>query len=78
MYSDILSFCKKCPDCAVVTGGGRLHRPPLKPIPVERPFQKIGVDIMDLPYTLRGNKHVVMFQDADKMAYGLSGPRPEV
>ena len=46
-----------------MTGGGRQHKPPLQPIPVERPFQKIGVDIMDLPYTERGNKHVVVFQD---------------
>jgi hypothetical protein len=60
MHTDILSFC---PDCAVVTGGGRQHKPPLQPIPVERPFQKIGFDIMDLPRTERGNKHVVVFQD---------------
>ena len=59
MYVDVLSFCKRCPDCAVVTCGGRQHRPPLRPIPVDRPFQKIGVDIMDLPCTERGNKHVV-------------------
>ena len=49
MYTDILLLCKRCPDCAVVTGGGRQHKPPLQPIPVERPFQKIGVDVMDLP-----------------------------
>ena len=47
----------------MVTGAGRQHRPPLKPIPIQRPFQKIGVDIMDLPYTERGNKHIVVFQD---------------
>ena len=63
MHADVLAYCKQCPDCAVVTGGGRPHRPPLKPIPVERPFQKIGIDIMDLPCTERGNKHVVVFQD---------------
>jgi hypothetical protein len=63
MYTDILSFCKRCPDCAVVTGGGRQHKPPLQPIPVERPFQKIGLDIMYLPCTEGGNKHVVVFQD---------------
>ena len=61
MYSEALTFCKKCPDCAVVTGGGHQHRPPL--IPVEQPFEKIGVDIMDLLCTQRGNKHVVVFQD---------------
>ena len=63
MYADVLAFCKKCPECAVVTGAGRQHRPPLRPIPIQRPFQKIGVDIMDLPCTERGNKHVVVFQD---------------
>ena len=63
MYADVISFCRKCPDCAIVTGATRQHRPPLRPIPVERPFQKIGVDIMDLPCTARGNKHVVVFQD---------------
>ena len=63
MYANAVTFCKKCPECAVVTGAGRQHRPPLKPIPVQRPFQIVGLDIMDLPCTERGNKHVVVFQD---------------
>ena len=63
MYNDVLSYCKRCPECAVVPGAGRQHRPPLKPIPIQRPFQKVGVDIMDLPCTECGNKHVVVFQD---------------
>ena len=37
--------------------------PPLHPIPVQKPFQIIGVDIMDLPVTESGNRHVVVFQD---------------
>ena len=63
MYGDVLSYCKSCPQCAIVSGGGRQHRPPLKLIPIQRPFQKIGVDVMDLPCTESGNKHVVVFQD---------------
>lgn len=63
MFADVLAFCKRCPDCAVVTGGSRQHRPPLRPIPVQRPFKKIRVDIMDLPCTEHGNRHVVVFQD---------------
>ena len=63
MYKDVLAYCKGCPQCATVSGGGRQHRPALKPILIKRPFQKIGVDIMDLPCTERGNKHVVVFQD---------------
>ena len=63
MYNDVLSYCKRCPECATVTGSSHQHRPPLKPIPIQRPFQKIGVDIMDLPCTEQGNKHVIVFQD---------------
>ena len=43
MYTDVLAYCKKCPECAVVTGAGRQHRPPLHPISIQRPFQIIGV-----------------------------------
>ena len=25
MYTDVLAYCKKCPECVVVTGGGRQH-----------------------------------------------------
>ena len=42
---------------------GRVNRPPLHPIPVQRVFQIVGVDVMDLPKTEAGNKHVVVFQD---------------
>ena len=63
MFNDSLSFAKSCPECAIVTGGSRASRPPLHPIPVSRPFQILGIDIMDLPLTDQGNKHVVVVQD---------------
>ena len=63
MYADAMAFCKRCPECAIATGAGRQHKPPLKPIPVQRPFQIIALDIMDLPCTEQGNRHVVVFQD---------------
>ena len=63
MYTDTLQHCKNCPQCAVVTGSGRRNKPLLQPIPVERAFQIVGVDVMDLPKTERGNQHVVVFQD---------------
>ena len=40
-----------------------LADPPLQPTPVSRPFQILGVEVMDLPRTERGNKHVIVFQD---------------
>ena len=55
MYEDVLSYCKRCPECATVSGAGCKHRPPL--IPIQRLFQKIGVDVI---------KHVVVFQDRFK------------
>ena len=63
MYSDVASHCTACPQCAVVHSSGRLNRPPLHSIPVQRVFQIVGVDIMDLPKTEADNKHVVVFQD---------------
>ena len=38
MYHDVHTHCKSCPQCAVVVGGSRPGRPPLKLIPVSRPF----------------------------------------
>ena len=63
MYSDTQEFTRNCPQCTVVTGGGQHHRPPLHPIPVSRPFQIVGVDVMKLPRTDRGNRYVLVFQD---------------
>lgn len=63
MYSDTQKFTSNCPQCAIVTGGGRHHRPPLHPIPVSRPFQIVGVDVMELPKTDKGNRYVLVFQD---------------
>ena len=56
MYRDV----HNCPQCAVVTGGGRHYRSPLHPIPVSRPFQIVGVE---LPRTESGNRYVLVFQD---------------
>ena len=63
MFSDAKKFASSCPECAIVAGNGRVNRPPLHPIPVSRPFQILGIDVMDLPPTERGNKHVVVIQD---------------
>ena len=63
MYGDVVSHCASCPQCAIVNSSGRVNRPPLHPIPVQRVFQIVGVDVMDLPKTERGNKYVVVFQD---------------
>ena len=63
MYSDVIKHCSSCPQCAIVNSSGKVNKPPLHPIPVSHSFQIVGVDIMDLPVTKAGNRHVVVFQD---------------
>ena len=60
MYVDCMRHAKSYPECQ---GSGRKERPPLHPIQVSPPFQIIGVNVMDLPVTSSGNKHVLVFQD---------------
>ena len=49
--------------CAITMGVGMRRKPPLHPIAVQRPFQILGLDVMDLSVTERGNCHVVVIQD---------------
>ena len=63
MHSDVMNHCKSCLQCTVVNASGRVHQPLLKPIPVQRAFQIMGVDVMELPRTKQGNRYVVVFQD---------------
>lgn len=63
MGRQVQKYVKSCPECAVVSGGGRVLRPPLQPIGVQCPFQIIGVDVLTLPKTAQGNKYALVFQD---------------
>ena len=42
---------------------GRTRIPPLQSIPVGGPFECVGVDVMQLPTSRRGNHYVVVFMD---------------
>ena len=63
MYKHAVEFCRSCRESATVAGVGRQSKPPLHPIPVQRPFQIVGLDIMELPKTEQGNRYIVVFQD---------------
>ena len=63
MFGDVTKFARACPECAITTGVGRRVKPPLHPKPVRKPFQILGIDVMDLPLTDSGNRHVVVIQD---------------
>ena len=64
IYSDYLNHAKACPQCTVDKGARRRIIPSLKPIPVDRIFQIVGVDIIELPKTHIRNKYMVVFQDS--------------
>ena len=63
MYTDVIAYADNCPQCAIVEGTGRRQKPLVQPILTERPFQILGVDIMELPVTSKGNRYVIVFQD---------------
>ena len=63
MYTDAMNYTNGCPQCAIVEGTGRRQKPLLQPIVSERPFQIVGVDIMELPVTTQGNRYAIVFQD---------------
>ena len=76
LYRDCIAFCKNCAECVMVSGSGRVQRPPLHPIPVQKPFQIMGVDNMELPVTEGGNKYVCHCVPGflDEVANGVSSP----
>lgn len=61
MYADVYKYCKGCLTCASYRGGGRRTVPPLRPIQVGEPFERVGVDILEMPLTEKGNRYVVVF-----------------
>ena len=62
MRADITSWCRGCLTCAT-RHVGQAVRPLLTPIPVEGPFHRVGVDVLQLPTSARGNKYTIVFMD---------------
>ena len=62
MRSDIIRWCKGCLTCAS-RRVGRATKPPLTPIPVVGPFDRVGVDVIQLPMSYDGNQYRVVFVD---------------
>ena len=63
MRTDVRRHCRACLVCATRKGPGRRVWPPLQPIPIGRPFHRVGVDVLKLPLTYDGNTYAVVFMD---------------
>ena len=62
MRKDVAQWCKSCLACAT-RHVGRVLKPLLTPIPVEGPFDRIGVDVVELPVSKKGHKYAAAFMD---------------
>ena len=62
MRADIQKWCRACLTCAT-RRTGRALKPPLTPIPVAGPFDRVGVDVIKFPKSTSGNQYAVVFMD---------------
>ncbi len=62
MRGEILRWCRACLTCAS-RRVGRAVKPPLTPIPVAGPFDRVGVDVIQYPTSYSGNQYAVVFVD---------------
>ena len=62
MRSDIESWCKACAIC-LERRAGRPKKPPMTPIPVGGPFDRVGIDILQMPKSGRQYQYVLVVID---------------
>ena len=62
MRRDITAWTRGCVACNSHALGRAVH-PPLTPIPVGGPFDRIGVDVIQYPRSRLGNQYAVVFVD---------------
>ena len=62
MRKTITDWCRACLTCATRSPGLPI-RPPLTPIPVNGPFDRVGVDVLQLSKTRQGNCYAIVFMD---------------
>ena len=60
MYIDIIKYVENYPKSTIIIGTARRYKPPLNPIPVSRPFETVGADLMELLRIRKGNSTYVL------------------
>ncbi|EYC05399.1 hypothetical protein Y032_0082g1560 [Ancylostoma ceylanicum] len=62
MQQDISKWCKECKNCFLANS--KITKiPPLKPFTVTKPFEVIGVDVLEMGRTRNGNRYLVVVID---------------
>ena len=62
MRSDITKWSRGCTVCTT-HGPGQAVKPVLTPIPVARPFDRVGIDVIQFPLSRNGNRYAVVVVD---------------
>ncbi|KAI8507260.1 hypothetical protein Bbelb_146400 [Branchiostoma belcheri] len=63
MTQEIKRWCRACPECATRTAPTPSARAPLKPIRTNQPFEKVAMDLTELPKSKKGNRYCLVLQD---------------
>ena len=64
LNKDVYAHCQECKDCQLEKVGKVQTNPPLQPLSIVGPFQRVVVDTVGpLSETDAGNKHIVVFTD---------------
>ncbi len=64
MRQAVVNYCRSCVECARWRGQHRRNFPPLSPTtPPDYPWEKVGMDILQLPLTENENKYVLVMID---------------
>jgi hypothetical protein len=61
MYLSIKKFIQYCDICQ--RRGKPRQQEPLHPLPVSKPFDRVGIDLLQLPITSTGHKYVIVATD---------------
>ncbi|KAJ0057337.1 hypothetical protein NL108_004839 [Boleophthalmus pectinirostris] len=63
MLKDIRMWCEQCVPCQTRKAPVPKHRAPMGGLRTVRPFQRVAMDILELPLTSRGNRYVLVVED---------------
>jgi len=61
MFEDIRTHVRRCDNCQKQKNPNTSEE--LHPLPVQQPFDRVGIDLLQLPLTTLGNRHVIVATD---------------
>uniref|UniRef100_A0A8C2IA21 Gypsy retrotransposon integrase-like protein 1 n=1 Tax=Cyprinus carpio TaxID=7962 RepID=A0A8C2IA21_CYPCA len=63
MFKDIKMWCEQCTTCQTRHKPVPIHQAPMGGSLTTRPFERVAMDILELPITTKGNRYVLVVKD---------------